>query len=318
VSVVPSAEEVCATFGLGVARGPMTLAARGEQGVVWRLDTERDAYAVKQLLVPQHERELSAQLELEAAAAKRGTSFTLPRTVRTRAGNVLAELADWQVRVQTWVDIAEPDIFIDPWQVGLMLAELHAAGSRTAAVVDPWYTAPVGVERWEHYLSGLEEVSAPITPVVAEELASLIALEAMLTEPTDMRMCHRDLWADNVRASGGGRLCVIDWDNAGSAGPSHELGMVLWEFSADDPARARALYDSYLAANGPGRVEGVEDFTMAIAQFGHFWEAAIMAWLDPESTQDDLIWGQARIDELTMRRLTPGSMTSLLDAVSAA
>ena len=45
----------------------------------------------------------------------------------------------------------------------------------------------------------------------------------------ELRTCHRDLWADNVRTSHDGGLCVFDFDNAGLADPSQELAMILVE-----------------------------------------------------------------------------------------
>jgi thiamine kinase-like enzyme len=57
--------------------------------------------------------------------------------------------------------------------------------------------------------------------------------------------CHLDLWADNLLGMAGGGVCVIDWDNSGSADPSQELGYVHFEFARSDPGRSHDLVAAY-------------------------------------------------------------------------
>jgi aminoglycoside phosphotransferase (APT) family kinase protein len=100
-------------------------------------------------------------------------------------------------------------------------------------------------------------------------LAELAAVEAYLGDPPrDVRTCHRDLWADNVRRRRDGGLCVFDFDNAGLADPSRELALVLVEYGTG-PGRAGAIRAAYAEAGGPGRVEDPTDFAMVIAQLSH-------------------------------------------------
>ena len=84
-----------------------------------------------------------------------------------------------------------------------------------------------------------------------------------------MQICHRDLFADNLRRTTAGAPCIIDWDNAGEADPNQELAMVLFEFASDDVAPAPILMASYVDAGGPARVLGRQDFSMTIAVLGH-------------------------------------------------
>jgi hypothetical protein len=55
---------------------------------------------------------------------------------------------------------------------------------------------------------------------------------------------------------------------------------------------------------------------MLIAQFGHFFEAAAMEWLDPESSDEDRTHSIRRIDELLTRPLTIERIDEILEAVS--
>ena len=46
------------------------------------------------------------------------------------------------------------------------------------------------------------------------------------------------------------------------------------------------MYLSYLEAGGPARLGGYGSFTMVIAQFSHFWESAITAYLSTNAAED--------------------------------
>ena len=66
-------------------------------------------------------------------------------------------------------------------------------------------------------------------------------MEELLTPMAGVQWCHLDLWADNVRGTPDGGVCVVDFDNAGPGDPTRELAMVLFEFArtgADRRARA--------------------------------------------------------------------------------
>jgi hypothetical protein len=143
-----------------------------------------------------------------------------------------------------------------------------------------------------------------------------VSFEALLVEPVDLRTCHRDLWADNVRRTTSGGLCVFDWDNCGPESVDHELAVVLWEFGLDDVRRIEALRTAYVDAGGPGRVRQPGDFTMLIAQFGHFYELAVAPFLDPLATAGEREHGWARFDEFDSRPLTHAAMAQILDVCS--
>lgn len=313
----PPADRVCAAFDLGSPRGAMTYAASGEQGVIWRLDTDRGRFAVKHLLIRLDEESLGDEVALVDAALA-ASAVTLPRPVRTPAGRLLADVGDWQLRVGTWVDIADPDPSIDPAAVGRMLAALHRTDLPASGPVDPWYTAPVGEPWWRERLGELDALPDALSATVVAALPEVIALEGWLVEPTRLQVCHRDLWADNVRAMPTGGWCVIDWDNTGPEDAAHELAMVVWEFGLDDDARMEALIGGYASAGGPARLTAPSDFTMLIAQFGHFYEQAMLTWLDPAASPEDRAWARGRFEELVSRPLTRATVERAVDVCSAA
>jgi hypothetical protein len=274
---VPS---ILAAFDLGpwgrLSDGPV---ASGRLGAIWRLDTERGSWAVKQVGdVPDEElAELLEGAAFQEAALAAGMPTPAPR--RTRAGEHIAGLDGVRVRLHAWVELHEPDPSLDPVEVGRLVAGLHRVEFEGAIGLDPWYTEPVGPARWAELVDALRARHAPFADELDALRPELVAMEAYLgAPPRALRTCHRDLWADNVRRTRDGSLCVFDFDNAGLADPSQELALILVEY-ARAPGRAAVIRAAYAEAGGPGRVEHPADFAMPIAQLSHILAEGCRRWL---------------------------------------
>nr|WP_275412380.1 phosphotransferase [Actinoplanes abujensis] len=170
-----------------------------------------------------------------------------------------------------------------------------------------WYQAPVGARRWDELVEQLRAAGAPFAGRLADLRDELVAPESWIQPPEMLRICHRDLWADNVLPTGQGGVCVIDWENSGPADPAQELGCVLFEFARTDPGRARALTRAYRDAGGPAQVNRRGHFSMLIAQLGHITEIAAADWLiphvrSPERT-DSAAWIGETLDAPHTREL---------------
>jgi hypothetical protein len=268
-------------FGLGgtarLSDGPV---ARGKQGAVWRLETPDGSWAVKATFEPATEDEVWVSTALQEAAYDAGVPT--PGVRRTTAGDVFADVGGTRVRLYTWVDLHDPDPLLDPTRVGEVVAALHQLPTLDDdTVVDEWFRGPIGAERWDELVGELLAEGAPFAHQLADLRDELVALETWLAPPGAVRTCHRDLWADNLRGTADGGLCVIDWENSGPADPVHELGLVLFEFGRSDAGRVRALHDAYVAAGGPATIRRRGDFTMLIAELGHITEIAARDWLRP-------------------------------------
>ncbi len=303
-------------FALGtggrLSEGPV---ARGRLGAIWRLETDEGTWAVKQIEddpTPDEMTEIVEGAAFEEAAVAAG--IAAPPIRRTLAGEVIAAVDDVRVRVHGWVDLEEPDLGLETGAIGGLVGRLHQVPFRGSVGTDPWYTEPVSEDRWVTIVHSLSERRAPFADELGALVPELGALARLATsEPGDLRTCHRDLWADNVRRTPGGGLCVFDFDNAGLADPSGELAAVLVEYAGTDGERGAAIQDAYAAAGGPGRVRSPADFTMPIAQLGHIVEEACRRWLaatSDEDRADNEAWAREFLD----RPLTMAQIEALLSA----
>lgn len=290
-------------------------AARGEQGRIWRLDTERGAFAIKELIVRQTPAAAAADVDFQEAVLATG-AVPMPRPVRTVTGEVLVDLEGHQLRAYEWVDLLAMDRTLAPAIIGPTLAAIHRVHYAPARPLIGWYTDPVGAVRWAELLQCAKAAAAPFAEAFAAEIPELVRLEALLEPPANLQSCHRDLWADNILPTSSGGVSVIDWENCGLADPAQELPMVMIDFGWNDQQRIAQLYSSYLDAGGSARVSGYGAFTMLIAQFGHFWELAITNYFAakvPEEKAHNL----DRIAELLNEPLRIMHLEEMLDTIAS-
>jgi Ser/Thr protein kinase RdoA (MazF antagonist) len=277
------------------------------------METATGSWAVKELFERGTEDEAAGQAAFQEAAVAAGVPA--PGIVRTVDGRVLLDLEDCQVRVYAWVEVEPPALDLDPESVGSAVAAIHRLGYPGEGDVHPWYADPVGGEAWDDLFRRLTRAGNPQGVRLAEHKAELCELEQLLSPPAPVQLLHLDLWADNVRATSDGGLCVLDWENAGTGDPSQELALVLAEFCSESAERAASLHGAYVDAGGPGRVRRPEDFSMAIAQLGHILEWQCENWLrgrSPEARQH----AEGAIEEFLARPLTRDVIERVLGGVT--
>ena len=191
-----------AAFDLGswgqLSDGPF---ARGRLGAIWRLDSETGSWAVKQVGETSDD-ELAEILEgaafQEAALA---AGVPTPGVRRTPSGDLIAPIDEVCVRLHAWVDLEDPNFDLDPVQLGALVARLHGVDFAGTIGVDPWYTEPIGDDRWSEVIAALRKRRAPFADDLASLVPEIVALEKYLGSPAgNLRTCHRDLWADNLRS----------------------------------------------------------------------------------------------------------------------
>lgn len=306
--------ELLETFGLGrtglLSAGPV---AEGRVGSIWRLDTELGSWVVKPVpreLGPEALAALEDTTSFQEAALRDGVP--VPAVRRTRTGEVVGDLGGVRVTVLSWVDLLGPDRDLDPVALGRLLARLHLVEHAGTLGLHPWYSDPVGAATWREIVGDLQRRRAPFADEIAALVPDLVGLESLLGRPPRaVRTSHRDLWADNLRATPDGGLCLIDFDDAGLADPSQELALMLVEFAGADGARARVIRDAYAEAGGPGRILGPTDFAMPAAALCHIVETGCRQWL-AATTDDDRADNEGWVREFLERPLTRAAIERLL------
>jgi Ser/Thr protein kinase RdoA (MazF antagonist) len=255
---------------------------------------------VKEPFEPKSETELEEEARIQEMARTAG--IATPGVVRSVDGSVSMDVGDVRVTVSEWVDMRDRERRIDAAGVGRLLASLHGVPFPELRPEDPWYREPIAGERWGRLASYRDE---------------LAAMAELVEPPSVVQTCHRDLWADNVRATSDGGVCVFDWENFGLAHPGQELALVLFEFGDGDAARTRTIHEAYVGGGGPGRVSGRASFSMLIAQIGHIGEAGCIQWLGSGDRPKERERAAAWVGEFLDEPLSRGVIDGILDAVLA-
>ena len=143
-------------------------------------------------------------------------------------------VGDLRICVFEWVDVLERDPNLDPVAVGRLVASIHRVPFPEIRGEDPWYRRPITDDRWD----GLTAAGAPFADELASYRGELAVLGALVEPPTVLQTCHRDLLADNLRATPSGGLCVLDWENFGLA--ETQARSRVWCCSSSAPERPDA------------------------------------------------------------------------------
>lgn len=308
------AEPIAAAYDLGSVLELTGPVARGQQGEVWRLDTDRGRWAVKRSYGEFAAVEAQRAGEFQSLARQHGVPAPEART--THKGHYGFAVAGTLIRVQSWVDVLEPDPMIDPAGVGATVAALHQAVRPAEGPPHAWSTEPIGAAGWAALLAEARRQQAPFAGRLAALRPELLALESLLTPMTPVQTCHLDLWYDNLRATPGGELCLLDWDQCGPGDPSRELALVLFDYARTSPERIATLYAAYRDAGGPGRVRTPTDFSLLIAQLGHIGAMQLRRWLDPTTSSADRAYALLGIEEFLGDPLERATIEAILAAVT--
>lgn len=245
------ADEVAATFALGSVVEPPELAARGAQGFIWKVTTDRGAFAVKRLQSWVEAEPVPFDVHVQHAAEAVG--IPLPRPVLTPNGEAMVA----RTRVYEWVELLPatptPVTPAVAREVGDLLGRLHRlALPPPQEEVNTWFTEPPRLEDWDDLARRGADADAPWMAWLPDEIAFLDELGRQIAVPHTgpVITCHCDYAPGNVLPSAAdGSLVVLDWENAGPLPADVELAwaLVLWAVNGDrvDLAAAEALLDGY-------------------------------------------------------------------------
>ncbi|HEV8489309.1 MAG TPA: aminoglycoside phosphotransferase family protein [Candidatus Limnocylindrales bacterium] len=308
---------IAAAFGLGRPLGEPVPTARGELGRVWRLETTRGRWAIKEPFEPPTEKSALVDFEFQLAALAAGVP--MPRPLLARGGRVLAAIEGRSgrvvVRAYTWLDLVAAAPAARAPEAAAILGRIHAIGYPAGGRPIDWFTDPVGEERWNDLLELARRAPVEVSPLVEALLPELAAAEPLLPARHGDRLqrCHLDFNLDNVLLDAAGRLAIVDWENSGPASADQELASALYEVVAE-PTGTRAFLDAYEAAGGPGRIRGAESFAMALAVQGHLVQLYARQAFATGSGAGSRERGAWRVRQIAARPLTLAAIDEYLAA----
>lgn len=230
-------QAVSDAFGLGPVHGALSPVTGGLTHRMWRLETERGAFAVKELALDEGTwtaARIERAFTVERAAFEAGVA--MPRAIENpRTGGCLAEIdkrdgTTATVRVHEWLNGEGLRRIVygaeHAARTAAVIARIHglgmAGGETLAEALRPfgeahWLALVEEVERsqveWRWELRGL-------LPVVRELEAYV---ESAHGDATPLIMGHRDADQKNWMKTPGGELLLVDWDAAGPVRPRHEV-----------------------------------------------------------------------------------------------
>lgn len=244
------ANDVAATFVLGSVIEPPELAARGANGFIWKVTTDRGAFAVKRLRPWIESEPVPFDVHVQHAAAAAG--IPLPRPVLTPTGDAMVE----HTRVYEWVELADAHVApVAPAvsrEVGDLLGRLHRLALPTREDANRWYVQPPSLDEWRDVERRGADAEAPWMSWLPGEVDFLdeLSRRVAVRHPGPMITCHLDFGPSNVLPSAhDGSLVVLDWENTGALPAGAELAEVLltWATAGDraDAVAIAALLDGY-------------------------------------------------------------------------
>ena len=290
----PDPVAVAETYDLGEQRGAPTVAARGELGRIWRLETTSGTWAVKELLrFDPAGVESAARRDVAFQRAAIEAGIPMPRPVVSRTGDVTtvvrsAEGSSKRVRVYTWLDLATRETVVDRSEVAAILGRLHALGLVDDRPVDRWYRVPPAPDRWPLLLGEARSQGAPWRHALADLVPIVVAtLDAIPAVPIRSAItCHLDFNPENVLVDRNGHTVVVDWENSGASTPEQELASTVAEF-VEDPSETPDFLAAYTAAGGTGRLVDRSSFRMTVVVQANLVETYARLALALDSTLAD-------------------------------
>jgi Ser/Thr protein kinase RdoA (MazF antagonist) len=281
-------ERVAATFGLGLPVWEPVTVAGGLSNQLWRLDTDRGAFAVKRMVANAERQALVENVEAAFAIERRAWAAGVPvpePVVDPSSGRALARIDGALFRVHRWVD-GSPGSG-SPVEAAGLLARIHAVGRARWA---PTPSRGWAAERWG---------------------ADLVELTRKTTAGPDRVLVvdsHGDLERKNTLRRGDGTVLALDWDAAGPVGAVHEAVGVALDWSDAQPGGFAEAVEAYVRHSGV--VVPPRPWVFA------GWVAAQGGWLDHNAThRADTALGRGEV-QATRARLR--RLATRMDALLAA
>jgi Ser/Thr protein kinase RdoA (MazF antagonist) len=276
-------------YGLG-AHAALRAIARGATGRIWRLDTDRGSYAVKEPLWTRlPETDVAHEVAFRDAAAARGV--LAPESLRTLAGRYVCALPEalggGDVRVLSWVDgqaVHPGERDVDSW-IGATLGHLHALRWSTVRGVEAFYDTCPPPQQWTQLLAQAHDARVDWAGPLAQRMALIEELSSRV-RPADadqLILSHRDERPANVLRTRAG-WTLLDWDNVGGNTADRVLASTLCQWHLHDgafaPERVRGTMRAYAEAGAAATLTTSSSSTYLAGYLNYLVDQAQVA-LDP-------------------------------------
>jgi Ser/Thr protein kinase RdoA (MazF antagonist) len=297
----PDAREAADAFGLGRVLGEPVVAARGEMGRIWRLETASGRWALKEVFRPVPDAADLARADASFQMAALAAGVPMPRPVIARDGRVLIEVgpADHRraVRVYSWVDLRGRDAVVPIGEVAAILGRLHGMAIADDRPIDPWFRDPVPANVWPGLVARAVAADVPWAASLERLVPDLLAAWEVARDQADgghagatsdraTITCHLDYNPENVLLDTAGRPVVVDWENSGAELAEQELASAVAEFVAD-PADTASFLRAYEAAGGTARIRDRASFAMVLTVQAALVRTYAQRALDPSFSDED-------------------------------
>jgi Ser/Thr protein kinase RdoA (MazF antagonist) len=330
----PDAREVAAVFDLGRVIAEPVVAARGEMGRIWRVETSTGRWALKEVFRPEPAAAELARADAAFQEAALIGGVRLPRPRRAPDGRVLIEVgpADDRrsVRVYEWVDLQERTAATVPaTEAGAILGRLHGLALTDERPIHPWYRTVVPLSAWAPLVERATDAHAPwavtlerVAPVlIAGSATAARAFEAGVARPSigapGPITCHLDFNPENVLVDVSGSVVVVDWENSGSELAEQELASAVAEF-VPDPAGTAPFLRAYGDAGGPARIRDRTSFAMTLTVQSALVRTYAERALDPTFTAEDRARSAHWIEDIAAQAFTLERIDRWLEAADRA
>jgi thiamine kinase-like enzyme len=298
---------ICEAYDLGVPKGAVSAVRGGLIHKMWRLETVRGTYAIKELnlkiqdLDPNISSENSIQqaYALTESIAQAFLDIGIPAVAALRAGNELvAKISDKLVIVFEWVEGKSLSVAAAPkdqaFLIGKIMAKMHKANLELPGL----NMNPLNLfsnAHWELLFEKFLGEFPDSTSWLAKELVldwNQKAEGIVKKLERNMVLGHGDIDQKNVIWKDSQSPFIIDWESAGRVNPGLELmdaalnwgGLVSGDVNEDS---IKAVLDGYKSEGGEILESGAELMSACIIKWLPWLEFNIQRATDPASTSEE-------------------------------
>jgi protein-tyrosine phosphatase len=277
---------LCSHHGLGAPTSAPTKVPGGFHHKMWRVETERGTYAVKELCpaADLSDEDTIKDYNVSEAIAETFASVGVAAVVALKAADgYLTIVGDQRYLVYPWCDhTALPREQVDArhgLEVARLLAKMHGANIHVAGTKETELEA-FPVER----IDELVQRAGECQPLCAKSLSSqrqrlgeIVALynKAIIELKKELVISHGDLDQKNILWDDRDRPVIIDWEAAGKLNPTCEVirAALDWSGAASElrPGLFRRMLEAYQDAGGELEVGVMEASLDYIAGEGLIW-----------------------------------------------